>query len=408
MNRTPGHLTSERSDVFRPLLAFMLLACVTVAGAGSFVAPAGAAGNSTVPALPRSVTAWSGDASVFLRWSPPTGSVSAITRYLVTPIVDGRAMPLRSFMAPRQVATVTGLANGASVRLRIAAVSASGTGPAAETRTVRVGSVPLDAARSWLDVVNYVRQTSGVDPVVENGEWAEGLHAHYRYLANTPASQRVGAYASAHAENPASRWFTKSGQSAAASADLMVGPVGTAQANIGVWLASPFHAIGLIRPALRTTAYAAGERAAGIDVIRGLSESVVKPSGPVLLPGPGAITTARTYDSTERPNPLDSCSDFKTAGLPIVALLPSTPPRHVTASLRQPDGTTLRGRDVCLITASNYVSTDAVYGAAGRSVLEDSRAVIIIPRTPLQIGRQTVSLYPAGSTPIIWSFTVSA
>lgn len=360
-----------------------------------------------LPGEPASPRAWSGDTTAFLRWTAPTTGSTPITGYSITPIVDGLAQPARRTTAS-SAQTVKDLTNGTTVRFRIAAVSPVGTGPAVETSAVTIGADPLAASASWIDVVNYVRQGAGVSPLTANPIWAAGLQAHYSYLENTPDALRVGEFASAHTENPASPWYSEGGATAGASADLMLGAVGSARANVEGWLASPFHAIGILRPGLRSAAYAATSGAAGLDVIRGLDRSAPASKEPVLLPGPGTITTTRAYSGGERPSPLDSCPGFTNAGLPIVVLLPAPVPANTIASLRQPDGVDLTGADVCVISARTYVSHDTVYGPAGLSVLQDSNAVIIIPRAPLQSGRQTVTLTPAGSTPITWSFTVAS
>jgi len=385
-------------------LVLLVLAALTA------VAPAARADAAArrSPSAPTGATAWAGDATAFLRWAAPTAGAATVTGYTITPVIGGALRSPRRVGAAARAATITGLGNGSSVRFRIAATSPVGSGPSVETGNVTIGSSPLTRSSSWLDIVNYLRQTAGDGVVTASPAWTADLQAHMRYLAGTPATHRTGAYASAHTEDPSSPWFTPGGRTAAASADLLSRDLGSASANVAAWASSPFHAIGLIRPALRSSAYAAGAGGAGIDVVRGLDRTAPNPSNPVLLPGPGAITTLRAYSGAERPDPLESCAGFRSPGLPIVALLSTPPPAGTTATLRQPDGTTVSGADLCVITARNFVSTDAVYGASGRSVLKDSNAVVVIARHPLQLGRQRVTLIPAGQPRISWTFSVIA
>lgn len=120
----------------------------------------------------------------------------------------------------------------------------------------------------WLDVVNYYRTGSGVAPVTNNEAWSAGIRAHLDYLARTPQEFRTGQYANAHIENPASPYYTPEGAAAGASSNL--GGGGSERGAIEGWMQAPFHAIGILRPGLRQSAFGTLNGAAGLDVIRGL------------------------------------------------------------------------------------------------------------------------------------------
>src|SRR4051812_49689341 len=114
----------------------------------------------------------------------------------------------------------------------------------------------LDPGGTWLDLVNDYRAMAGLDAVVEEPAWSDGLAKHLIYLQNTPAGMKTGAYASAHTENPASPWYTPEGADAGRSADLYIGNVPSDRTAIVAWVVAPFHAIRLLRSRLHPVAYA--------------------------------------------------------------------------------------------------------------------------------------------------------
>jgi hypothetical protein len=296
-----------------------------------------------------------------------------------------------SILAASAAAVVLGLAAGA-----LAAAPAAGAAPSSAT-----------PASSWIDTVNWYRSMAHVAPVVEDASWSDGLAKHLTYLHDTPTSLKTGVYASAHTENPASPAYTTDGASAGASADIYFGAAPSEQATVDAWMAAPFHAIGILRSNLQRAGYAATGAGAALDVIRGLAGPAS--TEPVLWPGDGSQIALRQA-GPESPNPLESCPGFSApAGLPLIALLPADPGTGTTATLRLPDGRTLRqGADLCVITASTFHSSDATYGPAAQSVLHGDQAVVIIPRAPLQPGTYAASLSVPGRPAISWSFTQNA
>lgn len=262
----------------------------------------------------------------------------------------------------------------------------------------------------WLGRINEIRQGSQLPAVTENGAWSAGIAAHLNYLAQTPASYRTGAYASAHTENPASPYYSLEGDIEAGTSDLTSG----SSSNLGAineWLAAPFHAIGMLRPGLQQVAFAREEPggAAGLDVISGLSGS--SPTQQVLFPGPGSTIDLSRFGG-ESPTPIETCeaqhlgADYSSAGLPLIALLTEPPDPGLSASLTQPDGSQVvsSGNDLCVVTANNFTSSDAIYGPAGQSILSSGMAVLVIPRRPLIAGRYGVDIAQPGRSDIAWSF----
>lgn len=264
---------------------------------------------------------------------------------------------------------------------------------------------PARASRSgtaWLDEINRYRVASGLKPVSEQPAWTAGIAAHLTYLARTPADLMTGRYVSAHAENPASPYYTQAGAHEAASSDLVEG-AGSDLGAIDLWLAAPFHAIGILRPSLRQVAFARDSKTgdAGLDIADGVRASSQR-TRPVLFPGPGMSTDLTAFRG-ESPTPLETCH-WTSAGLPLIALFPRAPSASVAATLTGPAGPVA----TCLVTARNFVTTDAVYGPTGRAILADEHAVLVIPKETLASGRYTATITGTGEGDVTWSFAVRA
>jgi hypothetical protein len=280
-------------------------------------------------------------------------------------------------------------------------------------------AVPAAAAPAetdWLGRINEIRAASQLPPVVEEPAWSAGILAHLNYLAHTSPELETGPYASAHTENPASPAYSEAGAYQAEHSNL-----GSAGSNVGaidVWLGAPFHAIGILRPALRQVAFArdptSGE--AGLNVISGLEESNlfaenVPPPQQVLFPGPGSTIDLNRFLG-ESPSPIETCeaqhpgADYSSPGLPLIALLSEPAAPGLTATLTEPDGTKVSstGPDLCTVTAEDFVTHDPVYGPTGKDILETDQAVFVISRVPLVKGAYAVDIAQPGHPDIAWSF----
>jgi hypothetical protein len=258
---------------------------------------------------------------------------------------------------------------------------------------------------SWLGEVNKYRVAAGLVPVSEQAAWRSGIEAHLRYLALTPSNLMTGGYESMHSENPQSQYYTLDGAAAGQSSNLGYG--GTDVSAIDGWLTAPFHAIGILRPALRKAAFARDPKtgAAGLDVIRGLGGGPPA-TAPVLFPGPGMTTDLSAFAGGESPDPLETCG-WKEAGLPLIALLTTTPSPQLKAQLDGPRGfMSSESGGLCVVSPSTYRTSDTVYGSTGASILSGDRAVILIPKARLLSGTYNVRITQPGVPDIDWSFTV--
>jgi hypothetical protein len=261
----------------------------------------------------------------------------------------------------------------------------------------------------WLSEINLYRAAAGLAPVSDMATWDTGIVDHLTYLEQTPTSFFTGAYMNEHAENPASPYFTSAGAQEGTASDLFAGVAGdTDVAVIDAWLSAPFHAVGMLRPTLGQVAFADVGGDAGLDVLSGLDQNPAVTSA-VLFPGSGMTTDLTTYVN-EVPSPLETCKWSGTAavGLPLIALLPSPPTAGLSATLTSStkvDETSANGT-LCVVDATDYTSTDPVYGPTGLSILQGANAVFLIPKAPLTQGSFTATITPTGQTPITWTFNV--
>jgi len=326
--------------------------------------------------------------------------------------------------APEGSVSGIGLWTAATIVLAVAIAMASGmaatSGPRRATRNLGTVAAPQEnvafttdavATPSWLDEINRYRSAAGLAAVTDNPTWDAGIANHLTYMADTPASYLTGQYQSLHTENPASPYFTASGAQEAARSDLFEGAVGYGPVQfIDGWLAAPFHAVGMLRPALQQVAFSDSSTTgdAGLDVIGGLTGSP-STNEPVLFPGPGMVTNLTSYAGNEVPNPLQTCgwSDGNTFGLPLIALLATAPQSGLTAVLTGPGVTeSTNGGTLCVVDQHTFVSSDPVYGPAGQAILTGDHAVFMIPRRPLVGGTYTITINQPTAPTISWSFSV--
>lgn len=273
-------------------------------------------------------------------------------------------------------------------------------------------SAGASGTESWLSRVNDIREASGLSPVTANNAWVQGMDNHLTYLAKTPASYRTGQYQSVHTENPQSPYYTSSGAQEAGHSDIASGTSSDLQA-INAWLSAPFHAIGMLRPALQQVAFArdsSGE--AMLDVISGVNQNATPNSQPVLFPGAGSTINLSRFGG-ESPSPVETCNhvhpgaDYSDAGLPLIALLTQAPTSDLSVTLTRPDGSTVSSSspDLCMVDENDYTSSDSVYGPTGAQILSSDNAVLVIPRTQLTNGTYSVDITQGGQSDITWSFT---
>jgi hypothetical protein len=261
------------------------------------------------------------------------------------------------------------------------------------------------AASSWLDRLNFYRATALLPPVVEDPVLSGAVRQHAQYmLANGVVK---------HSEDRRAAGATVEGAAAAAASNL----AGSARATeteswaVDMWMQAPFHALGMLDPALarvgfgiRHAARGKLQTAAGLDVIRGRS---AQPSAsyPIVWPAGGATVPIAAHIA-EYPSPLTSCPGFAApAGLPLIVQLgtgESTP--NVTGSWLLQDDVPL---EHCVFDERTYRNRDAAEQELGRRILALRNAIVLIPRAPLAAGARYRAVIEESGRLIDWTFSIS-
>lgn len=261
---------------------------------------------------------------------------------------------------------------------------------------------------NWLSTVNQYRAVAGLPAVSEDAGYSSGDLLHARYTVKNNVLQ--------HSEDPGNPWYTAEGNAAAGASNVAAHSATGLDKKwaIQMWMKGPFHAVGILDPSLTRVGYgeyseADGglQTAAALNVISGRSSAVPNAVHfPVLWPGNGSTVDMSSYTGGESPDPLSSCPGYSTpTGLPIILMVGSgnvTP--SVSAHSLTQNGTALAH---CVYDETNYTNGNASYQGTGRAVLGSRDAIVMVPRSPLQIGATyTVSITTNG-TNYTWSFKVS-
>ncbi len=261
---------------------------------------------------------------------------------------------------------------------------------------------------SWIDTVNYYRQASGLNPIVEDKQLSADVQRHLTYLTMSDPKYFTGKYVNRHLENPASPYHSVI---AANNGQELSSTLTDAQSqSVDLWMASPLHAMGLMRQRLVKAGWAlaynsqSGFYDSGADLIEGPKPAKAKI---ITYPGNGSYSRMDTFRG-ESPDSRESCgakgSTF--TGMPIWVSLPLSPPKKMSAQVITPAGKKLLSpTQLCIVNEFNMKTTDPVYGSTGKAIIRANHMVLIIPKMPLTPGLHKVSLSLSGRPKIAWSFT---
>jgi cysteine-rich secretory family protein len=245
---------------------------------------------------------------------------------------------------------------------------------------------PLTAQSArWLDRVNFYRATALLPPVAEDPALSRAVLQHARYMVMHGLVE--------HSERPRDRWTTADGAAAAAVSNLAGSTSATEPESwaVDLWMQAPFHAIGILDPALEHVGFGIEhahkglvQTAAGLDVIRGRRLPPSTVTYPIVWPADGAVVPIAAHVN-EYPSPLTSCPGYVApAGLPLIVQLESADAiAGVTASWIM-DGD--RPLDHCDFDGASYRNPDPVQQLLGRRILTGRNALILIAREPLRPG----------------------
>jgi hypothetical protein len=333
---------------------------------------------------------------------------------------------MRLYRKPIVILALGMLILGAALGSRVAAALSSGAGPASHVG-VAVGSGPIylpvifksgrgpvwppTAGASWLAFVNYYRGLAQLPAVAEDPALTNGAqkHAHYMILNNVVEpmellSDRLG--------------YTSEGAAAAANS-LLLGSTTSATTDeqaLAYWMQGPFHALGILDPALQRTGFGSDRNSGGaiiqmataLNIVSGLNpNSVSVDTYPVMWPSDGMTVYLRTYtQGTDAPEPLTSCPGYLSpTGLPLLLQIGngSLSTVSVTSSTLRLGATPV---EHCVFTENTYINYDSALQTGGRAVLGTRDAIVLIPRYPLTGGATYAVSVTANGRVYQWSFMV--
>lgn len=268
-----------------------------------------------------------------------------------------------------------------------------------------------NTAPDWLQYLNQFRQLADLPLVTEEATWSAGGVLHSKYMVR---NDRI-----THSEDVSNKWYTPEGAAAGQNGNVAVFSLlsATDEMAIDLWMTGPFHAVGILDPALQRTGFGSYHEDIGLwktgatlDVLRGIEPIPGSISFPIYFPQDGSDFWLTSYDGNESPDPLTSCPGYSApSGPPIILQLGGgaysnndvTP--NVTDSSFQSNGVDL---EHCVFDETSYVGADPGVQSTGRSVLNARDAVVIMPKYPLAVGETYTASVTHDSSVYAWSFTI--
>jgi hypothetical protein len=269
-----------------------------------------------------------------------------------------------------------------------------------------VSAAPPDAPGTWLDRVNFYRATAALPPVTEDPSLSTAVLQHARYMVQHDVIT--------HSQRPGARGATRAGAAAAAASNLAGSLSALEPENwaVDVWMQAPFHAIGILDPALTRVGFGIYrepdgqiQTAAGMDVLNGRTRTRRVGPYPIVWPADGAWVPLTAY-TDEYPNPLTSCAGYAApAGLPVIVQMGDggNVPRVTGSSIAEED----RPLDHCIFDETSYRNRDPQQQRLGRAILASRNAIVLIPRRPLVPGSMYRAIVKVNGRSIDWRFGIS-
>jgi uncharacterized protein YkwD len=283
--------------------------------------------------------------------------------------------------------------------------------PVLPTPTGTPPPVTPPAATDWYDVLLYYRASARLPALAENTTWSAGAVNHAAYMVTNDVL--------AYTEDPATPGYTTSGATEAANSNLMLSDnVSTSdQQALDFWMEKPFHALGLLDPALLSTGFGSYRQDDGpfdpyrmgavVDVRQGLGAIPGSVTFPIKWPDHNTTVYLTSYDGNEQPDPLTSCPGYSPpSGLPIILQLGGGGSTFSVSAYSVLQGSTALA--VCELDSTNYINAfDANLQTLGRQILAASDAVVLIPQQPLARGLSYTASVTANGAVYTWTFNVA-
>jgi hypothetical protein len=262
---------------------------------------------------------------------------------------------------------------------------------------------------AWLGYLNRFRVMGGVAPLSERAALTLGseLHSQYMVVNDAPIS---------HKQDPANPLFNAAGDQAARNGNVFATSMVEADYIWGInfWASAPFHLVPMLAPRLERVGYGNYNEAGGdvamaavLDVRSERNTGQDAVTYPLLFPGDGTTTWIGRHNLFEWPEPLTSCPGYtRPTGPPIVIQLGDGDivPAVGGSALLMGDTPV----ETCLFDETTYFNPDAWAQKAGRQILDNQDAIVIMPRQPLIAGETYTVQVEANGQRYTWRFnTVS-
>jgi uncharacterized protein YkwD len=262
---------------------------------------------------------------------------------------------------------------------------------------------------AWLGYLNRFRVMGGVAPLSERAALTLGSELHSQYMVVNDA-------AISHKEDPANPLFNAAGDQAARNGNVFATSMLEADYIWGInfWASAPFHLVPMLAPQLERVGYGNYNEAGGdvamaavLDVRSERDTGQDAVTYPLLFPGDGTTTWIGRHNLFEWPEPLTSCPGYtRPTGPPIVIQLGDGDIVPVVGGSALLMGDT--PVETCLFDETNYFNPDAWAQKAGRQILDNQDAIVIMPRRPLIAGETYTVQVEANGQRYTWRFnTVS-
>ncbi len=267
------------------------------------------------------------------------------------------------------------------------------------------------AAGDWQIVLSYYRASARLPALTENAGWSAGAVNHAQYMVKNDVL--------ASSEDISNTWYSPAGATEAANSNLMLSDnvTVTDRQALDFWMSKPFHALGLLDPALLSTGFGSYREddgpfdpyrmGAAADVRQGIGSIPGAVSFPIEWPSHNSTVTLTSYDGNEQPDPLTSCPGYSApSGLPILLQVGPGGSSFVVGAHTIEQGNISLPH--CAFTSNSYMNgLDPALQTLGRQILAASDAVVLIPQAPLTAGSSyTVSIVINGQ-PLVWTFFVA-
>ncbi|TSA81428.1 CAP domain-containing protein [Deinococcus detaillensis] len=290
----------------------------------------------------------------------------------------------------------------------------------AEAVSLRIPVEIGDLIEREYDRFNELRAQANLPAVTFDTGASMNCWMHGRYMM---VNEIIG-----HNQNPALPFASLEGLACATSSNVAWSEVPLSKLSVltpstSTLFTAPFHALGMLQPTQQTVGIGVFTVASSYPNYARLGSAITSLGGEkplaqqMTFPGDKATTDMSSYNGGEWPDPLTACPDLdpQKTGLPLIAAT------FISGATTATEATLASaGQDipVCAYGSTQYANTkdkpgDYVGGPIGaqemgRSILQRSGAVFMIPKRPLEGGKTYQASVKINGQLMQWSFMTAA